>query len=1839
MKIGIGNWARPFASAWRVVVFTLVVCATGQVWAVTANVVWESDFGTTVKTGLDGKTYTLILPDNVSVVDGCLSIGSGNQGASIAISPNNIRGWTLSVLMEYEGATAKDTAVPIYLEAEAYFGLKTKGTSLGILGDYWGATYPTGADPATTTTMPASGYFLFVFPQGGVQAYSASTLSGLTDASAGGTISGLSFSNKPLEKIGIGGTPSSKNSLNAFDGLKIKKVAIFTSTISTSDAAAYTFPSESSDYCRATVTDANTDWSTVFPSWDDSADNSGKIIELEIQDGASLTKTSALSVRNLVVAGSGSLTLSGALTATSGLGIGSGATVTLSGGTSSPISNNGTLNVNGCTVSGVITNCGMLNTDGTVSLSGANVFKNGSTLDVKTGTTELTASVKEIDGTIYIRKNAILKNMTGDARTWNAPTDTYVYGTLHMNGTKWTTGGGCRIHLYDEALIDGPAGQLHFNSGEASIIAEAGSSTIKAKVLSGQGTGYLNVKQDVTLTIERSITSGQYDNSSNVGGTKTGPGTLVIKGRTNIAGSEGKVIVKAESANINHVATGIAYSGELKVEAAEDYYHQFLWVASPTAGTFANRPMLDTEGEMSLYDAIGSYPLEIKNLSGTGIFRMRGSNNNKYRYVDTLQTTDTMFAGTFSAITGYAASDSALIVRGADGAASVKSLTLSGASNTTGPLTVTNNAKVVFSSTGKWSGGSVIVAKDGVLESQNSASIADTLTVQKGATLAFADGDPALSATVYDWSDVSGELADAEKVKVDLYNLTPSNDPITLISSGVTISADKFTPLYATTGYSASLSVVDGALKVTFSGNYNVDGDWKVGPNADQAATIVLTQNATLSTPTDVTLGTVTLINHAGGTVTLGTGGAGKYTFGGLTVPRQTTLNVATSLDITGTVSGSGTINVLDDGELTMEDTTCSSVINVQTGGTLKTKGTTTLSAANTSATGSLIEIVDGETTLSSAFAGICGDITVESVATMILDKSLSGDTDYLIDHVSPTNPHNIVVRGTIDFGENHAWELGATNIELYEGATITGSAGDYYGGSLTWTGIGTVKVYGNAEIDCAIRTVTYLSPTFEISENATLSITKAPIAQNVTVTYYGINNTSGGAITKAGLGTLDLTAITPTKPITINAGTVVADEVPSANVTINANGTFTLKDCAWASGDVFSGDGTLELYSRTISKTHTITGSSFNGILKLSNVEITPATNPPTYQNNINPNGAAMFSGSPELVLNSTLTHLGNAYYKNNSDHPLAVRNLSGNGVIRSEWSSGDFSYVVKTTQTKDTEFSGTLSSSVSSGNRVVNLMVLGDGSGIVHGLTISNEQNATDDAAKRASTLTVSDNAKVVFPTGAGWGYGQVVVDEGGYLECTNNAAVRHLTLHDGATLVFPTSTSLLSGISSITFASGTVTNSFPGGVPATGGMLINWTSASLGSAPAGSFVFDNGLTYKEFNGAYYFLQADTTGLYILKAVAVDSLASPSPTFYTTITAALAENDTVYLVGAPNETVRLSSGKTINNSKGKDVSNLTVNAPTAEYVSPIPAVNGSYSLSNAASQPATYYWTGAVDAEWWGTLGNWSVGATDGPTATRAMESTDFVSFGDGADVHFASSKTVSGIAVSGVVTLRGGASLTVAGNITGTGTMSLNDVCLASSASGITVAPAIIFANDSELAGANPLTLNGEVTITGVFKIWDSVHIISGAVTISSGATVQTGTTNGNGGALTITGPTRINGSFNKSGDNVLTLGAVTVASSAVPTITNAGSISLTGAVTVANGATFTLPASGLNVGNSASFVLSGRSSVLVDNGSGASGKVSTSLTDGAKVISSTTAGVTTYKVVYGTIFSVW
>ena len=117
MKIGIGNWARPFASALRVLALTLVVCATGQVWAATDKVnpvtgetetytysftgsesaVWnvEGNWSPSAKpyiNGVDNYNAALVDGDNISIA-----------GRKTITEGTTIEGWALRVGL-YNGA-------------------------------------------------------------------------------------------------------------------------------------------------------------------------------------------------------------------------------------------------------------------------------------------------------------------------------------------------------------------------------------------------------------------------------------------------------------------------------------------------------------------------------------------------------------------------------------------------------------------------------------------------------------------------------------------------------------------------------------------------------------------------------------------------------------------------------------------------------------------------------------------------------------------------------------------------------------------------------------------------------------------------------------------------------------------------------------------------------------------------------------------------------------------------------------------------------------------------------------------------------------------------------------------------------------------------------------------------------------------------------------------------------------------------------------------------------------------------------------------------------------------------------------------------------------------------------------------------------------------------------------------------------------------------------------------------------------------------------------------------------------------------------------------------------
>lgn len=362
------------------------------------------------------------------------------------------------------------------------------------------------------------------------------------------------------------------------------------------------------------------------------------------------------------------------------------------------------------------------------------------------------------------------------------------------------------------------------------------------------------------------------------------------------------------------------------------------------------------------------------------------------------------------------------------------------------------------------------------------------------------------------------------------------------------------------------------------------------------------------------------------------------------------------------------------------------------------------------------------------------------------------------------------------------------------------------------------------------------------------------------------------------------------------------------------------------------------------------------------------------------------------------------------------------------------------------------------------------------------------------------------------------------------------------------------------------------------------------------------------------YKLLYADD-GLYV--AVASAEVGGNTTYFKTVdaaVSAAAANGEITVLVDS--DTVAVNPGQTVKVSSGVYVGTITWGA---EYAT-VAEVTGNGSTSYRATNTAkTYTWTGAdANDNNWSTPGNWQY--DDAQTATRAPTSIDSVVFTDGATVSCADVTVYcEGMVVNGGVTLSGanGKDINIRGNITGTGVLTLNNACLKNGlGSAISVANTVEvhFTNDSEIASGNSvgITFNGPVSISGTLKVWDTLH--------------------------TVAGMTTLNGNITIGGNNGLTLSAVTVAANTTPIISG-DSITINGAVAIADGATFTIPASGLTVGNSASFVLSGRSSVLVDNGIGASGKVSTSMTDGARVVSTTAAGVTTYKVGYGTIFSVW
>ena len=266
--------------------------------------------------------------------------------------------------------------------------------------------------------------------------------------------------------------------------------------------------------------------------------------------------------------------------------------------------------------------------------------------------------------------------------------------------------------------------------------------------------------------------------------------------------------------------------------------------------------------------------------------------------------------------------------------------------------------------------------------------------------------------------------------------------------------------------------------------------------------------------------------------------------------------------------------------------------------------------------------------------------------------------------------------------------------------------------------------------------------------------------------------------------------------------------------------------------------------------------------------------------------------------------------------------------------------------------------------------------------------------------------------------------------------------------------------------------------------------------------------------------------TGLYLPAASATTS-GSVTTTHASIEEAVIAagDNGTVTILANvnivtvnPSQTVVVADGVTVGTISWGD-----------EYAT-VTSVTGDGTTSYASTAKATtYYWKGPTGSAW-STVGNWAVDAADGATATRAPTSIDSVVFNNGASVNMTGTKSVNGIEINGSVTIAGGGELKTSGNVTAgdSGSLTLNNVCLTTLSSGITVAPAVNFANDSEIGGDYSLTINGNVTISDSFKAWGGSdvdhHKMTGYVTINSGANFSSG-----GAWVDVNGDATVKGNF--------------------------------------------------------------------------------------------------------------
>lgn len=367
----------------------------------------------------------------------------------------------------------------------------------------------------------------------------------------------------------------------------------------------------------------------------------------------------------------------------------------------------------------------------------------------------------------------------------------------------------------------------------------------------------------------------------------------------------------------------------------------------------------------------------------------------------------------------------------------------------------------------------------------------------------------------------------------------------------------------------------------TYTGDTLIsNGQIKLGDNTAMAQSAYDTTGSTGAIGLDVTGRATPTLGGLAGSVNLATAITGYSGVTGLTLNPQTGKTVSYSGDITNgsanmtlaksgdgtqiltgannysgnTVITGGTLQV-GDGGTTGSVSSATGQINIGSGAVLAINRSNSLAQGNSSALGNSASIIGNGSLLLMGGTGGTGSVTLNQANTYIGGTTLEA--------------------GTLKFGSNGSGSAGP----LGNGGTFTINGGTIdtttsrtvinvnpivVGGNFSFGGTGDLTLPGTVDLGTATRTIT-------TNGSAALTFTDA------------VSGGTGGALTKAGTGTLALNAAnTYTGNTTITAGTLALTGSGSLSsspvINVGTNGTLDVSAVSFAvgSGKALGGDGAL---------------------------------------------------------------------------------------------------------------------------------------------------------------------------------------------------------------------------------------------------------------------------------------------------------------------------------------------------------------------------------------------------------------------------------------------------------------------------------------------------------------------------------------------------------------------------------------------------------------------------------------------------------------------------------------